>query len=268
MTNTYLFDSFQDQQQKDEITRLTKNVDSHSKALCEHFFNNGLLHSKKLLDVGCGTGAMLDMFASLLPDKEFVGIDSSQEILTHAKEIENPNIQLIRGEASSLPFEDNSFDFVYTRLVLMHNPNPSKIIQEMIRVCKPNGIIMSVEIDDETMIFYPYAQEFSHLIRANIEYSLNKGMDRTMGRKLYSIYKSVGIENVKVIVQTSDYEGPFEEVPFPLRLAMGSNEGQHLVEMGLINESQRRDYVNKIKLFSTDEDRFYSGSFMYCVGTK
>lgn len=268
MNQTYVFDSFEQQQQDSEIQRLTKNIGNHSRALCEYFLSNGLLTSKKVLDVGCGTGAMLNMFAEILPETEFLGIDNSRDILESTKEITKSNISFVRGEAFRLPFEDNSFDFVYTRLVLMHNQNPENIVREMKRVCKPDGTIISVEIDDETMVFYPFAYELSKLTKAYIEYAGRNGTDRIMGRKLFSIYKSVGIDNVRVITQTSDYEGPYDDVPFSLRLALGSNEGRQLVDANLITEEQRLDYISKIQAFSEDRNRFYSGSFMYCVGKK
>ncbi|NMO96594.1 methyltransferase domain-containing protein [Paenibacillus lemnae] len=85
MNQTYKFDSFQENHKKSEIDRLTKNVDSHSKALCEHFLSNGLLSAKSVLDVGCGTGAMLEMFSSILPDIDYVGIDNSDDILKKQK---------------------------------------------------------------------------------------------------------------------------------------------------------------------------------------
>lgn len=268
MNQSYVFDSFENDQKKSEIERLTKNIGSHSKALCEYFLNHGLMSSQKVLDVGCGTGAMLNMFADLLPQTEFVGLDNSNEILSNTLGNDKSNIKYKFGEASQLPFADDTFDLVYTRLVLMHNHDPIGIVNEMRRVCKPNGIIISIEIDDETMIFYPYERELFELIHCHIEYARRKGTDRTMGRKLYSIFKLCGMNDVKVMTQTSDYEGPYDEIPFPLRLALGGNEGRHLVEADLISEDQRVEYVQKVEMFCKDPNRFYSGSFMYCHGIK
>jgi ubiquinone/menaquinone biosynthesis C-methylase UbiE len=267
LKQTYQFDSFGEQTKKSEISRLTANVESHSKALLDIFLNNGLLESRKILDVGCGTGEMTRMFSSILPESEFYGIDSSIEILQGTSILE-PNITLKHGFAHQLPFEDNSFDFVYTRLVLMHNPDPELIIGEMKRVCKPNGVIIAVEIDDGTMVFHPHAEEFSHLVRAHIEYDRGNGTDRIIGRKLFGFFKNQEIENVKVIIQTSDYEGAYDDIPFSLRLGMGNDEGKHLVERDLITEEERLKLLWQIPDFCNRPDRYYSGSFMYCVGNK
>lgn len=78
------------------------------------------------------------MFSSVLPESEFYGIDSSNEILQGTPHLES-NITFKQGNAHQLPF------------------------------------IIAVDIDDETMVFHPYAEGFSHLIRAHIQYSKQKG---------------------------------------------------------------------------------------------
>ncbi|HIW32546.1 MAG TPA: methyltransferase domain-containing protein [Candidatus Paenibacillus intestinavium] len=268
MQQTYTFDAFEENLKLNEIERLTKNVDIHSKTISDIFLSHGLIHSSKVLDVGCGTGAMLHLFANMLPQTEFIGIDSSQDILTSVQSEQMNNVTVLQAEATRLPFEDNTFDFVYTRLVLMHNQHPEHIIQEMKRVCKPKGIIVCVDVDDETMIFYPFDEEFSELIRANVRFAKNNGTDRVIGRKLFSLYKSAGINDVKVITDTSDFTGFYDEIPFPLRLAMGREQARHLVEAQLITEEQRMDFAEKVEIFCQDPNRFYTGSFIYCIGTK
>ncbi|MCK0473233.1 hypothetical protein [Halalkalibacter sp. APA_J-10(15)] len=57
MNKSYQFDQFKTEQMKSELERQTKNVESHSQILMSLFFENGLYGSKKVLDVGCGTGA-------------------------------------------------------------------------------------------------------------------------------------------------------------------------------------------------------------------
>ena len=143
---------------------------------------------------------MLNMFADILPEAGFIGIDSSKQILNSASKTKKPNVNLVRSEGICLPFKDNSFDFVYTRLVLMHNKKPENIVHEMRRVRKPGGRILSVEVDEGTILLYPFADEFSHLVRANIEYARINGMDRIIGRKLYSIYRiCLGVWKILVV---------------------------------------------------------------------
>ena len=50
------------------------------------------------------------------------------------------------GDVTDLPFDDNSFDVAHCHAVLMHVPDTSKTLAEVMRVLKPGGIIASREI--------------------------------------------------------------------------------------------------------------------------
>lgn len=276
MKRAYSFDHFTNDQKKAEINRLTANVESHSKTLAELLLTNGLSHSKKVLDVGCGTGAMIDLFASILKGTEFHGVDNSSHILKAAKarlEQKYDNTQLTSAEADRLPFSDHTFDFVFTRLVLMHNSNPETIINEIIRVCKPGGTICAIEIDDGTQVFHPYGEELNRLIQANIQFAARHGTDRTMGRKLYSYFSNnTYTEVVKVIIQTSDYSSDLinsDELPILLKFALGKDEGKRFVDANLLTEELRHKLVTTyIPAFCNSPHRFESCSFMYAFAKK
>jgi ubiquinone/menaquinone biosynthesis C-methylase UbiE len=272
MNVSYQFDQFESEHMKSEIKRLTANVDSHSETLTRLFLEHGLYRAENVLDVGCGTGAMLDLFSKLSQDTIFYGVDNSEKVLSTAKSLTSENIQFHRGNANNLPFNENTFDFVYTRLVLMHNPNPTEILKEMVRVCKPGGVVCAVEIDDGTQVFHPYGRELSKLLNAHIEYSRINGTDRTMGRKLYSYFTSQGLIDVKVVIQTSDYlmkNRSDEEMPILIKFALGNDEGRRFVQAGLITEKERDELVNVIiPSFCGDPYRYESCSFMYSFGKK
>ena len=72
----------------------------------------------KILDVGCGKGFLLYEFTKVLPKAEVRGIDISEYAVENAKEEVKPHIQV--GNAKSLPFEDNYFDFIVS-LGTLHN---------------------------------------------------------------------------------------------------------------------------------------------------
>lgn len=71
-----------------------------------------------ILDVGCGKGFLLYELTQVLPRAEVVGVDISRYALEHAKEEVRPH--LVLGSASRLPWEDHSFDLVYS-VNALHN---------------------------------------------------------------------------------------------------------------------------------------------------
>lgn len=86
-------------------------------------------HSDKVLDVGCGIGFV----SQLYPNFDITGIDISEGMLSH-----NP-YKWIKAPAESIPFPDNTFDFVVCRSLLHHLEVPSDGLREMVRVLKPGG---------------------------------------------------------------------------------------------------------------------------------
>lgn len=78
----------------------------------------GLKSGDRVLDVGCGKGYLLYELTQVVPGLDIVGLDISQYGIDNAKEEVRPFLQ--QGTASSLPFEDNSFDFVVS-LGTLHN---------------------------------------------------------------------------------------------------------------------------------------------------
>lgn len=88
----------------------------------------------KILDVGCGTGANLEMLAQF---GEAQGVDVSTEALDFCQTRGLLNVR--QGEAERLPYEDKSFDLVTGLDVVEHLDNDVAGLQEMRRVLRPGG---------------------------------------------------------------------------------------------------------------------------------
>jgi ubiquinone/menaquinone biosynthesis C-methylase UbiE len=95
---------------------------------------------ERVLDVGCGTGLN---FAALTervgPRGSIVGIDLTPEMLDRARERGWGNVELIEGDATSLPFRDESFSAVCSALALSVIPDWSRALREAWRVLEPGG---------------------------------------------------------------------------------------------------------------------------------
>ena len=104
-----------------------------AQAMIDHY---GLKAGDKVLDVGCGKGFLLYEMSLLVPGLEIHGIDISPYALEHAKE--EIRDRPLLGNATSLPFPDQYFDFVFsiTTLHNLHNYDLDKALREMERVGK------------------------------------------------------------------------------------------------------------------------------------
>lgn len=93
--------------------------------------------NKRVLEVGCGTGLLLERMAAFAEQAH--GVDLSPGMLRHAKA---RGLEAVEGSATSLPFEDDSFDVVCSFKVLAHVQDIRTAIAEMFRVLRPGGTLV------------------------------------------------------------------------------------------------------------------------------
>lgn len=96
-----------------------------------------------VLEVGVGTGLALPLYPRHC---QVTGIDLSESMLKHGwervKQHRLDHVRLIKMDATSMEFEDNTFDGVMAAYLISVVPDPRKVLNEMIRVCKDGGKIV------------------------------------------------------------------------------------------------------------------------------
>lgn len=100
------------------------------------------LEFNSILDIGCGTGTLLSLIMSKNSNINVSGIDLSSEMIKLAAVKLGEVADLRDGDSEELPWDDNSFEIVVSTHSFHHYPNPSKVIDEMYRVLKPDGYLI------------------------------------------------------------------------------------------------------------------------------
>jgi len=94
------------------------------------------------LDVGCGTGSLVEAILTFAEPADVTGVDQSEEYLSYAESkfgASNVNFQL--GNAEDLDVADSAFDVVTSGLLLNFLDDPLAVVKEMKRVVVPGGIV-------------------------------------------------------------------------------------------------------------------------------
>ncbi len=123
-----------------------------------------------LLDVGTGTGRMLELLAPMA--NRALGVDQSPQMLGMARaRLERArlrNAQLRQGDMFALPVERDGFDLVVVHQVLHYLDDPPRAIREAVRTLRPGGRLLVVD-------FAPHDEE--HLRSAHAHRRLGFGRD-------------------------------------------------------------------------------------------
>lgn len=164
-----------------------------------------------VLDVGCGTGALLPEMNSLSP-AEIYGLDIDLDHLIMAQQI-CPEVGLIGSDVHQLPFEQNSFDLVTCHYFLMWVGNPAHALSELFRITKPGGCVVAfAEPDYGGRIDYP--PEFIRIRDLQISSLLEAGADPRIGRKLKSLFTATGFEELEYGVYQGAWQGEISDEEF------------------------------------------------------
>jgi len=166
-----------------------------------YLFNKaGLSQAQRVLEVGCGTGAVLSEMKEIHGDpggilKIPVGLDISLPFLLLAAS-NSPGAQLVQGDAFYLPFSSNAFDIVFCHYLLLWLPDPIQALKEMRRVTRPGGWLLAMaEPDYGGRIDYPESLvSFGHMQEDALR---QQGASTRLGRQLGSLLHQSGLHEVE-----------------------------------------------------------------------
>jgi ubiquinone/menaquinone biosynthesis C-methylase UbiE len=125
----------------------------------------------RLLEVGCGVGAVLAVLGQEFPGISLVGVDIEPKQLDFARgHLERAGVEasLVEADALALPFPDQSFDHVWMMWFLEHVPDPVAVLREARRVLAPGGAITAIEVDYSTCRADPSTPSIEALIRTMV----------------------------------------------------------------------------------------------------
>ena len=124
---------------------------------------------QRVLDVACGTGNTA--IPAARSGTDVIGVDIATNLLEQARRragAENLSVKFQEGDAEDLPFGDGEFDGVITMFGAMFAPRPERAAAELLRVCKPGGVVAMANWTPEGFIgktFRATAQLAPHLMR-------------------------------------------------------------------------------------------------------
>ena len=115
-----------------------------------------LVKNQKVLEIGCGRGEFLNEF--VVNGFEGHGVDLSDYCKKFFPDLNFKKVDLANEK---LPYEDNSFDIIYSKSIIEHFYYPEKVFQEAYRVLKPGGTIITLTPEWQ-YIYKSFYEDFTH----------------------------------------------------------------------------------------------------------
>jgi len=234
-----------------EQQRLLEQAELQEEMLSD---NLELAPGERLLEIGCGVGAVLGRIARTQPMARLSGIDISAEQIEaarcHLTSLELINVELVVGDAGRLPWPDGHFDRVRIAWVVEHLADPLAVLREARRVLRSGGSIHLTETDYASLRVSPPDAAIEAFLAAFVDH-FNRHGDAHVGPRLGPLLEQAGFTAVENRIEGihlwcpsrrqelrrfCDYLLAFMLPELPALLAAAADP----TEAGLIEQGQRR----------------------------
>jgi SAM-dependent methyltransferase len=193
----------------------------------------------RVLDVGCGPGALTAELVRRLGPAAVASVDPSETFVAAVRE-RHPAVDVRRASAEQLPFEDRAFDAALAQLVVHFMTEPVVGLREMTRVTRPGGAVAACVWDHDggggpLSVFWDAAREFDRDVEDE---------SRLAGAReghLAQLFGEAGLHAIEVTSLWITVEHPsFEDWWEPFMLGVGP-AGGYVAGLDVIQRGRLRD---------------------------
>ncbi len=220
---------------------------------------------ESVLDIGCGTGFLLEELAEKVTDQgQVIGIDNSHDMLSiAAKRCESySNVTLMQGHAESLAIDSHSVDVVTCTQVLLYVTNLDQALREIYRVLKPGGRFVIVETDWRGVIINNHSEALTRQMFDALDAALE---NPHLPSKLHYLLRQKEFQEIAIhtipIINTTLNAASFS-------FSILHWVAKQAVLRGAVTEDTAKQWLNELTQLSDQGKYFFSINRFLFLGRK
>jgi SAM-dependent methyltransferase len=229
-----------------------RSFDSHGE-----YFRDQLRPGLRVLDCGCGPGSITLGIARAVSPAEVVGVDFAESQILRAKEASAEraiaNVRFVAASCYALPFDNDSFDCVFSHALLEHLAEPHRALREFHRVLKPGGRVGVCSPDWGGFVLAPESLALNSARDAYTALQGRNGGDVTVGRKLGTYLLEAGFTSIRMSARYESY---------PSLAFIGDYLAAQLERAGSVREAET------FRVWSRDSAGLFAQAWIAAVGKK
>lgn len=218
-----------------------------------------------LLDVGSGPGTITAGLAARVAPGRVTALETSDGVLQHTRDEMAGRgcrtVDFVVGDVLALDFRAASFDVVHAHQVLQHLADPVAALREMVRVCRPGGLVAARDGDYGGFIWYPQnpgLERWNELYHAAARAN---GGEPDAGRRLLAWARAAGCRDVRTSSSTWCYGDPASRAEWGGMWAdriVSSDIAAQLLSSGLATADELRQIAAAWHDWAAEPDGWFS----------
>jgi SAM-dependent methyltransferase len=199
----------------------------------------GVAAGQRVLDVGCGPGALTSVLADRLGPENVAAVDPSEPFVAAAKE-RHPGVDVRLATAEQLPFDDDQFDAALAQLVVHFMADPVAGLREMARVTRSDGVV-AASVWDLAGGRAPLSPFWEAARDEDPDVVDESRLAGAREGHLTELFEAAGLRDVEETTHSVEVEHPsFEEWWEPFTLGVGP-AGAHYASLGPEEQAALRE---------------------------
>lgn len=196
----------------------------------------------RILDVGCGTGAISAGIAKEVgPSGKVIGIDNTITFIENGKSTFKAVKNLELQHIDLMDYEsEEQFDLIVSARVLQWLSHPVEALEKMMRLLKPGGMISILDYNHEQLVLEPEPpKSMQDFYQRWLQWRADAGMNNHIAEDLPRYFETVGLRNIQINDSSERYDPRMKNFKQKVSIWAKVARSTQLQEEGYISETER-----------------------------